>query len=226
VVESDLGPHGATGSGTGTAPGEGTGDTGHEPARAEAVAGAGPVQAGAPLRSAVEAILFVLDEPTAPGPIAQALGRSEAEILAVLAELRTEYDAQRRGFDLRETAGAWRLYTRLDHASYVELFLLHGQQGRLSRPALETLAIVAYRQPVSRAKIAAIRGVNVDGVVRTLLTRGLIEEAGVDAGTGSVLLRTTRLFLERLGLAALEDLPPIAQLLPDVEDVVGNDEQV
>ena len=169
-------------------------------------------------RGALEALLLVVDDPVDPITLAQIVERPTDEVLGLLAALQAEYEADRRGFELRETAGRWRLYTRLDYAPYVERLVLHGQQARLSRPALETLAVIAYRQPVSRGRIAAIRGVNVDGVVRTLVARGLVEECGSDP-SGAVLYRTTSLFLERMGLGTLDDLPPIANLLPDLESI-------
>ncbi|MDQ4086356.1 MAG: SMC-Scp complex subunit ScpB, partial [Actinomycetota bacterium] len=133
--------------------------------------------------------------------------------------LAAEYREQCRGFDLREVGGGWRFYTRAEYAPVVERFVLEGQQARLTQAALETLAVVAYRQPVSRARVSAIRGVNVDGVMRTLVTRGLVEEAGSDTETGAVLYRTTSYFLERMGLRSLDALPDIAPLLPDMADV-------
>ena len=133
--------------------------------------------------------------------------------------LSAEYTEQQRGFDLRQVAGGWRLYTRAACAPLVEKFVLDGQQAKLSQPALETLAVVAYRQPVSRSRISAVRGVNCDGVMRTLLTRGLIEEAGTDVDSGAILYRTTPLFLEKMGMRSLEELPELAPLLPSVESM-------
>ena len=124
-----------------------------------------------------------------------------------------------RGIDLRRVGGGWRFYTRDTYAPYVERLLLDGQRAKLTRAALETLAVVAYRQPVTRARVAAVRGVNCDGVLRTLVTRGLIKEAGVDGATQGTLFRTTELFLERLGLTSVDDLPPLAPLLPDVDAI-------
>ncbi len=170
-----------------------------------------------PLRAALEAVLLVVDEPVAEVVLAQVLERPTSEVAAVLRELADEYDAQGRGFDLRNVSGGWRLYTRPDCAPYVERFVLDGQQARLTQAALETLAVVAYRQPVTRGRVSAIRGVNVDGVMRTLLTRGLVEEAGTDGESGATLYRTTSYFLERLGLTSLDELPPVADHLPDLE---------
>jgi segregation and condensation protein B len=114
-------------------------------------------------------------------------------------------------------AGGVRIYTRPDHAGVVEQFLHEGQRSRLTQAALETLAVIAYRQPVTRSRVSAIRGVNVDGVVRTLLARGLIVEVGTDPETGGGLFRTTDLFLEKMGLQSLDELPSLAPLLPDIE---------
>lgn len=177
------------------------------------------------LRTALEAILLVVDEPVAEVVLAQVLEHPTEVIAATLEDLARDYDATERGFELRQVGGGWRLYTRAACAEYVERFVRDGQQARLSQAALETLAVVAYRQPVTRSRIAAIRGVNVDAVVRTLSSRGLITEAGSEPATGAVLYQTTPLFLERLGLTSLADLPPLAPFLPDphaldeVEDV-------
>ena len=130
-----------------------------------------------------------------------------------------EYDEQGRGFELRNVAGGWRYYTRAELSSVVEGFVLDGQQARLTQAALETLAVVAYKQPVSRARVSAIRGVNVDGVMRTLLTRGLVEEAGHDGEHGATLYRTTAYFLERIGITSLDELPELAPYLPDMDDL-------
>ena len=169
------------------------------------------------LRATLEAILLVVDEPVADVVLAQVVERPRDEVTATLAALAREYDDAGRGFELRAVAGGWRLYTRPACAPFVERFVLDGQQARLTQAALETLAVVAYRQPVSRARVAAVRGVNVDGVMRTLLARGLVAEAGHDPESGAVLYRTTPLFLERLGLTSLDDLPPLAPHLPDVD---------
>jgi segregation and condensation protein B len=177
------------------------------------------------LRSAVEAILLVVDTPVAEVTLAQVLERPTGDVTAALTELAEEYSAQSRGMDLRRAAGGWRLYTRSEYAPYVERFVLDGQQARLTQAALETLSVVAYRQPVTRSRISAIRGVGVDGVIRTLVTRGLIEEAGAEHETGAHLYRTTTLFLEKLGLNSLDELPSLAPLLPEIEaldDVIGS----
>jgi segregation and condensation protein B len=171
------------------------------------------------LRSAVEAILFVVDRPITEVDLAQVLDLPRAAVLAVLAELRADLDEQGRGFELRQVAGGWRFYTREEFAPDVERYVRDGQQARLTQAALETLAVVAYRQPVTRSRISAIRGVSVDGVIRTLLSRGLIEECGSEPETGGLLYRTTGLFLEKLGLLSLEELPSLAPLLPELESV-------
>jgi segregation and condensation protein B len=171
------------------------------------------------LRPALEAILMVADQPLDDVALASAVGYPVADVTAALAHLAREYDEQARGFELRNVAGGWRFYTREEFAPVVEAFVLEGQQARLTQAALETLAVVAYKQPVSRARVSAIRGVNVDGVMRTLLTRGLVEEAGQDGDTGAHLYRTTGYFLERIGITSLDDLPDLAPYLPEMEDM-------
>lgn len=179
---------------------------------------------GAPsLSAALEALLMIADQPVPTAQLAALVRVPEDEVLSTLQDLAQEYAVQGRGFDLRELGGGWRFWTRDNCATVVERYVLDGQHARLSQAALETLAVVAYRQPVTRSRISAIRGVNVDGVVRTLVTRGLIEESGHDGISGAVLLRTTPYFLERMGLAGLADLPPIAEHLPmpdSVEEVL------
>ena len=175
--------------------------------------------ASLPLRPALEAVLMIADTPLDHTTLAQAVDRPPPEVAEALEGLAAEYADQGRGFDLREVGGGWRFYTRAEFAPLVEKFVLDGQQTRLTQAALETLAVVAYRQPVSRARVSAIRGVNVDGVMRTLVTRGLVEEAGSDEHTGAVLYRSTSYFLERMGLTGLDDLPDIAPLLPDMGEV-------
>lgn len=169
------------------------------------------------LAPAIEAIVMVVDEPVSTLTLAQVLQRPEGEVLAACAQLAGEYRDQGRGFDLREVAGGWRFYSSPRFDAAVQQFVLDGQQARLTQAALETLAVVAYRQPVSRARISAIRGVNVDAVMRTLLARGLVEESGVESETGAHLFRTTGYFLERLGITTLDDLPELAPYLPDLE---------
>ena len=180
---------------------------------------------GVPLRTALEAILMVVDEPVRDVTLAQVTERPTDEVAAALRGLAAEYDEQNRGFELREVAGGWRFYTRASASAYVEKFVLDGQQARLTQAALETLAVVAYRQPVSRARVSAVRGVNVDGVMRTLLARGLVEEAGHDGEGGSTLYRTSSYFLERLGLRSIDQLPELAPFLPDMDaldDMAGS----
>ncbi|OIQ76952.1 segregation and condensation protein B [mine drainage metagenome] len=169
------------------------------------------------LSMALEAILMVVDEPVSALTLAQIIQRPTEDIVTTLTALAEEYLAQGRGFELREIAGGWRFYTAPGAAEYVERFVLDGQQARLTQAALETLAVVAYRQPVSRARVSAVRGVNVDAVMRTLVNRGLVEEAGTEHESGAILYRTTTYFLERLGLKSLEDLPALAPFLPDIE---------
>ncbi|MFJ8438754.1 SMC-Scp complex subunit ScpB [Kitasatospora griseola] len=162
---------------------------------------------------------MVADEPVAEGRLASVLAASAAEVAAVLRELAAEYAAQGRGFELRQVAGGWRFYSRAECSAAVERFVLDGQQARLTQAALETLAVVAYRQPVSRGRVSAVRGVNCDGVMRTLVQRGLVEEAGTEPETGAILYRTTNYFLERMGLRGLDELPELAPFLPEVDDV-------
>ncbi len=171
------------------------------------------------LDAALEALLLVVDAPTEDEAFALALGQPVARVRAALQRLAVGYTEQERGIDLRNIGGGWRFYTRDVYAPHVERLLLDGQRARLTRAALETLAVVAYRQPVTRARVSAVRGVNCDGVLRTLLTRGLVHEVGVDHATQGTLFCTTELFLERLGLSSLEELPPLAPLLPDVDAI-------
>jgi segregation and condensation protein B len=187
-----------------------------EPASGPAAGESAPADEPGPgLRASLEAILLVADEPVAQNVIAQVVERPTEEVGAALRDLAAAYTADGRGFDLREIAGGWRFYTRVECAGVVERFVRDGQEVRLTQAALETLAVVAYRQPVSRARVSAVRGVNCDGVMRTLVLRGLVEEAGSDPDTGAVLFQTTGYFLERLGLAGLADLPELAPFLPD-----------
>ncbi|WP_293786601.1 SMC-Scp complex subunit ScpB [uncultured Aeromicrobium sp.] len=179
-----------------------------------------------PLRPSLEAIVLIADEPIEAVALASAIGHPTEAVEATLRELAEEYTAQGRGFELREVAGGWRFYTRDEYADAVAAFVLDGQQAKLSQAALETLAVIAYRQPISRSRISAIRGVNVDGVVRTLVTRGLIEERGSDATTGATLYGTTGYFLERMGLGSLEELPPLAPLLPGLDELDDELERV
>ncbi len=177
------------------------------------------------LRPALEAVLMVADQPLDPRTLAAAVGYPEPDVVAALTALASSYDDEGRGFELREVGGGWRFFTRAEHADAVERFVLDGQQARLTQASLETLAVVAYRQPVSRGRVSAIRGVNVDGVMRTLLTRGLVEEAGTEPVSGAVLYRTTAHFLERMGLTGLDQLPELAPYLPpddEAQDLVDS----
>lgn len=174
---------------------------------------------------AVEAILMVVEEPVTADEIAAAVRLPAHQVQVLLDELRTEIDGdedagrRERGYELREVAGGYRFYSRLRYADQVSAFVLGGQTARLSQAALETLAVIAYRQPVSRSQVAAVRGVNVDGVVRTLVHRGLVDTAGTDPVTGATLYTTTTEFLERLGLDSVEDLPQLSPHLPGIEAV-------
>jgi len=172
-----------------------------------------------PLGAVLEAVLLVTDEPVPGVTLAQVVERPTGQVEQELNRLAEEYREQGRGFELRQVAGGWRLYTHPDCAPYVARFVLDGQQARLTQAALETLAVIAYRQPVTRQRVSAVRGVNVDGVVRTLLARGLITEAGADEETGASRYRTTAYFLERIGLQSLEELPSLAPLLPELDDL-------
>ena len=168
---------------------------------------------------------MVADQPLDVSTLASAAGHPVAEVTATLAALADEYTEQGRGFELRNVAGGWRYYTREDFAPVVERFVLEGQQARLTQAALETLAVVAYRQPVSRSRVSAIRGVNCDGVMRTLLQRGLVAEAGSEPETGAILYVTTHYFLERMGLRGLDELPELAPFLPEAEQVEGESQE-
>ena len=165
----------------------------------------------------LEALLLVVDAPVSAEALASAIEQPVHRVTETLHRIAGEFTARDSGIDLREAGGGWRMYTRSRFAPYVERLLLDGARSKLTRAALETLAVVAYRQPVTRARVSAVRGVNVDAVVRSLLARGLITEAGTDADTGATTFATTELFLERLGLSSLAELPDIAPLLPDVD---------
>ena len=165
----------------------------------------------------LEALLLVVDAPVSAEALASAIEQPVHRVTETLRRIAEEFTARDSGIDLREAGGGWRMYTRSRFAPYVERLLLDGARSKLTRAALETLAVVAYRQPVTRARVSAVRGVNVDAVVRSLLARGLITEAGTDADTGATTFATTELFLERLGLSSLAELPDIAPLLPDVD---------
>ena len=169
------------------------------------------------LNRSLEAILMVVDEPINELILAQITEVPTEIVAAALKTLAQSYEEQGRGFQLKEIAGGWRFYSHPDQAPLVEKFVLDGQQSRLTQAALETLAVIAYRQPVSRARVSAIRGVNVEAVMKTLLTRGLVEERGVEPETGAILYGTTSFFLEKIGVRGIEDLPALAPFLPDVD---------
>lgn len=167
------------------------------------------------LGRAIEAILMVVDEPVTELTLASVIGVTVEEVEGALELLAVSYEE--RGFCLKAINGGWRFYSHPEYSEYVEKFVLDGQQNRLTQAALETLAVIAYRQPISRARVSAIRGVNVEAVMKTLVTRGLVDEFGLEAETGAILYKTTSYFLERLGLNALSDLPALAPHLPDID---------
>lgn len=171
------------------------------------------------LKRVLEALLLVIDTPVTADALAAATEQPVYRVAAKLQLMADELTGRDSGIDLRHTSEGWRMYTRARFAPYVEKLLLDGARTKLTRAALETLAVVAYRQPVTRARVSAVRGVNVDAVMRTLLARGLVTEVGTDADTGAVTFATTELFLERLGLTSLSELPDIAPLLPDVDTI-------
>ena len=168
-------------------------------------------------RSAIEAVLMVIDEPVSEMSLASALELPVDDVVEHLHALAADYDEGDRGFTIRAIAGGWRVYSRPEYAPVVEKFLIDGQRSKLTQASLETLAVIAYRQPISRARVGAVRGVNVDGVVRTLHSRGLIEEMGAEGENGATLYGTTSFFLERLGLGSLDELPALAPYLPEVD---------
>lgn len=171
------------------------------------------------LRAQLEAILLVVDSPVGIDQLARVTDSDSAQVQHELEIIAAEFDARGSGFDLRKTEDGWRLYTRARYAETVERFVLDGSKTTLTRAALETLAVVAYRQPVTRAQVAAVRGVNVDGVMRTLTQRGLIREVEPEPSTGAHRYETTQLFLETLGIEDLSVLPSLAPLLPDVDHI-------
>jgi segregation and condensation protein B len=188
-------------------------------------------------KAALEAVLMVVDQPATATELATGLNLTVAAVEQLLAELQREYSgytvkapdmedasvagfgSSPRGFELRSIAGGWRIYSRAEFADIVGGFVLEGQTARLTQAALETLAVIAYRQPVSRARVSAIRGVNVDSVVRTLTQRGLIEDAGHDPESGAILYRTTSYFLERMGIGSVAELPQLSPHLPGLEGI-------
>jgi segregation and condensation protein B len=173
----------------------------------------------ASVAGALEVLLLLAAEPVTEFELAQAVGVPESVVAETLAELVAFYEETGRGFELRQVGGGWRYYTREEYADLITRYVVEGQQSKLSQAALETLAVVAYTQPISRGRVSAVRGVNVDAVMRTLLARGLIEEAGHDQESGAVLFATTNYFLERMGFMSLQDLPPLAPQLPEVEEL-------
>ena len=174
----------------------------------------------AEFKRAIEAVILVAHDPVPPELLAQLIEQPIVLVERWCEELRDEYAAQRRGFELRRVAGGFRYQTHHDQTPYVERFVLHDQKARLSGAALETLAIIAYKQPVSRAQVSSIRGVDPDGVIRTLQARGYIDEVARDPGPGqAVLFGTTAMFLEKLGIDTVDDLPPIAEFIPSADVV-------
>lgn len=173
------------------------------------------------LSAAVEAVLLVVDAPVDEVTLARACQCPAQDVLDTLHALAAGYAADRRGMMLRQVAGGWRLFTNPACAEVVERFVRDGQHDRLSQAALETLAVVAYRQPVSRARVSAVRGVNVDGVMRTLIGRGLVMEVGTEAN-GAALYRTTDHFLDRLGITGIDQLPELAPFLPELSALDGD----
>lgn len=178
-----------------------------------------PQRSAEEIRPQLEALLLLATEPVAPALLAQIVEAPQDVVEAALGELATWYERTGRGFQLQNVGGGWRYATRPEHAQVIRRWVVEGQQNKLSQAGLETLAVIAYMQPVSRSRVSAVRGVNVDGVVRTLLARGLVTQDGNDDATGAATLRTTGYFLERLGLASLADLPPIAPLLPEASQL-------
>ncbi|WP_406043932.1 SMC-Scp complex subunit ScpB [Micromonospora sp. NBC_00898] len=217
-VAPPAGPATVTGAAELAAAGRAAGVPGKQPAgrrRAPAAPEPAPELDDAELRGALEAILLVVDEPVSELTLAEVLEQPAERVGPMLDEIAAGYTAAGHGFELRRAAGGWRLYTRPEYATYVERFVLDGQSVRLTQAALETLAVIAYKQPVTRSRISAIRGVNCDGVIRTLVSRGLVEECGTEPDSGAFLYRTTTMFLEKLGLNSVHDLPPLAPFLPD-----------
>jgi segregation and condensation protein B len=173
----------------------------------------GPVPA---LRAGVEAVLFLADEPVDLEVVAEVLGHPVADVEATITALAEEYAAGERGIEVRRAAGGWRMYAAPLARPAVERWALAGRTGRLTQAALETLAVIAYKQPISRQEIGDIRGVNADGAVRSLVARGFVTDVGRDEGPGQArLYGTTTLLLERLGLDSLDELPPLTDYLPE-----------
>ena len=172
------------------------------------------------LKACLEAILMTAGEPQHSADLAGVLGVDARLVAEALERLQSSYAMSERGFELRHTARGWRFASRAEFEPVVAAFVTDGQSARLSQAAMETLAVIAYRQPVTRARVSSIRGVNCDGVVRSLLVRGLICERGIDEESRASLLATTDLFLEKMGLSSLDDLPSLAPFLPDAGEVI------
>ena len=173
----------------------------------------------ASIAAPLEALLLMATEPVPTAELAEAVRAPIPAVEQALADLAAFYDSTARGFELRYVGGGWRYWTRAEHADLIGAWLVEGQHAKLSQAALETLAVVAYLQPISRSRVSAVRGVNVDGVLRTLVTRDLVHEVDRDPDSGAMLFGTTDEFLQRLGLAGLDDLPPIAPYLPDAAEL-------
>lgn len=170
------------------------------------------------IRGAIEALLFVSDEPVSAARLARVTEASPGEVESILANLAEEYREQERGFQLREVAGGWRMYTHPAHHEVIENYVLSWDTRRLSQAALEALAVIAYHQPVTRAGVNAVRGVNSEGVVASLIEKGLVREVGRDKNQGNAIIYgTTRAFLEKFGLKDISELPPLAEFAPDMD---------
>ena len=169
-----------------------------------------------PIRGALEALLFVSDEPVSAARLARVLEAAPSEVESALADLAEKYREHERGFQLREVAGGWRLYTHPAHHAAIETYVMSWDTRRLSQAALEALAVIAYHQPVTRAGVNAVRGVNSEGVIASLVEKGLVREVGRDNNQGNAILYgTTRTFLEKFGLKDITGLPPLAEFAPD-----------
>jgi segregation and condensation protein B len=168
-----------------------------------------------PIDAEIEALLILATDPVTVTELAATLDVPVDEVALALDRLASFYDETSRGFELRNVGAGWRYYTRPEHSEIIARSVLEGQHGKLTQASLETLAVIAYLQPISRSRIAAVRGVNVDGVVRTLISRNLVHEVDRDETSGAGLLGTTTYFLERMGLTDLAELPPLAPHLPD-----------